>query len=339
MKSILKKIMIPALLIFVAFLFIGCDYTTTEATTVAPTVADITTTPDDCLITASLAVIPPTKTAYETNDILNYSGMVVTFIFNDNEVILNSMQYSVASVNMSTEGTKVVTVSFLGLLDTFTITVGDVAIIDPITSPYYDGTSGLTGNALLLALRDIINDGFVGVSYDAARYILDDSDADPDIDGNVILLYTGNSVSGAWDGGTTWNREHIWPQSLLGVSAGGVNAASDLQNLKPTNPSVNSSRGNKYFDNTTTSASYAPRNEVRGDIARILLYMVVKYSQYTLVDTTPTTYQMAKLSTLLQWCDLDPVDAFERNRNEVIYSYQHNRNPFIDYPAFVDLIW
>ncbi|MFA6649630.1 MAG: endonuclease, partial [Candidatus Izemoplasmatales bacterium] len=276
MRLTLKKIIISALLFCVASLIVGCDYTTAENTTVPTTGAEITTTlsTDDCLITASLEVTPPTKTAYEINDILNYSGMVVTFIFNDNTVILNAMQYSVASVNMSTEGVKTVTVSFLGLTDTFTITVGEAYVIDPNLDGYYDGTSGLTGNALLLELRDIINTGFSGVSYDAVRYILDETDADPDNPSNVILMYSGTSVSGAWsENGVTWNREHVWPQSLLGVSASGTNAASDLHNLKPTNPSFNSSRNNKYFDNTTTAASYAPRNEVRGDIARILLYM------------------------------------------------------------------
>jgi len=58
-----------------------------------------------------------------------------------------------------------------------------------------------------------------------------------------------------------------------------------------------------------------------------------------LVNTTPTVYQMAMLDVLLQWNLDDPVDDFERNRNEVIFTYQHNRNPFIDYPEFVPLIW
>jgi len=155
-----------------------------------------------------------------------------------------------------------------------------------------------------------------------------------------LLIYNGASVSGVWDQGKTWNKEHIWPQSLLGVSAGSsVNAASDLHNLKPCNPSINSSRGNKYFDVATDSDSYFPREEDRGDIARILFYMVVMYDEYSLVNTTPTIYQMGKLSVLLTWHETDPVDDFERNRNNVIYTYQHNRNPFIDYPEFVDMIW
>ena len=63
------------------------------------------------------------------------------------------------------------------------------------------------------------------------------------------------------------------------------------------------------------------------------------YSRYTLVDTTPKINEMGKLSTLLKWHLEDPVDDFERNRNEVIFSYQGNRNPYIDYPEFVEMIY
>ena len=104
------------------------------------------------------------------------------------------------------------------------------------------------------------------------------------------MIYTGASVSGVWDGGVTWNREHVWPQSLLGEDAVNevVNMASDLQNLKPANPSINTSRGNKYYDLTTTADSFVPRDEVKGDIARILLYMMVMYSDdLELINGTP----------------------------------------------------
>jgi endonuclease I len=89
----------------------------------------------------------------------------------------------------------------------------------------------------------------------------------------------------------------------------------------------------------TTTVSYAPRVEVRGDLARILLYMEVMYTIYNLINSTPAVNQMALLDVLLSWHELDPVDAFEMNRNEVIYTLQKNRNPFIDYPHFVELIW
>lgn len=63
------------------------------------------------------------------------------------------------------------------------------------------------------------------------------------------------------------------------------------------------------------------------------------YVRYTLVNTDPKINQMGKLSTLLKWHIEDPVDDFERNRNEVIFSYQGNRNPYIDHPEFVEMIY
>ena len=67
--------------------------------------------------------------------------------------------------------------------------------------------------------------------------------------------------------------------------------------------------------------------------------MITMYDELSLVDHNPSVYQMALFSVLLEWHESDPVDAFERNRNDVLYTYQHNRNPYIDYPEFVDMIW
>jgi endonuclease I len=208
-----------------------------------------------------------------------------------------------------------------------------------VLSPYYDQAVGLYGNDLLLSLRTIINSNTTMPSYDDVRYMLDDTDEDPNNPDNIILVYEGTSVDGTWDLGVTWNREHVWPQSLLGVDAGGTNTASNLHNLKPADPGTNSSRGNKYFDNTTTTLSYAPRDEVKGDIARILFYMEVMYPIYSLINGTPTVYQMAMLDTLIAWHDFDPVDTFESNRNDSIFGFQGNRNPFIDYPDFYQMIY
>ena len=215
----------------------------------------------------------------------------------------------------------------------YTVTDNNYLSMDLIT--YYDDAEGLEGTALESALRTIVST-YTYQSYDAARYILDESDADPNIPGNVILVYTQTSVSGVWDAGSTWNREHVWPQSLLGYD---TTMSADLHNLKPADPGENSSRSNKYFDWTETASSYEPPDEVKGDIARILFYMVIRYDVLELVDGTPSVYEMGLLETLLSWHELDPVDDFERNRNDVIYSYQDNRNPFIDYEHFVELIW
>ncbi|PKK86896.1 MAG: hypothetical protein CVV63_03100, partial [Tenericutes bacterium HGW-Tenericutes-8] len=89
---------------------------------------------------------------------------------------------------------------------------------------------------------------------------------------------------------------------------------------------------------------YLPdRTEIRGDIARILFYMDIRYDNLKLVylsgSQTPAKYQMGDLATLLAWHVMDPVDDFEMNRNNVIYGYQNNRNPFIDHPELVSYIY
>jgi endonuclease I len=205
--------------------------------------------------------------------------------------------------------------------------------------PYYDLAEGLYGDDLIDALNSIINTGFVGVTYGEARYILDETDQDPNNSNNLILVYLGTSVSGSWDSGITWNREHVWPQSLLGESAdnGTVNMASDLYNLMPSDPGENSSRGNSPY--SELGLGYEPRDEVKGDIARALFYMMVMYDELELVNTSPGVHEMGYLDELLAWHYADPVDEFEQARLEVIFGEQHNRNPFVDYPHFVELIW
>ena len=129
--------------------------------------------------------------------------------------------------------------------------------------------------------------------------------------------------------------------------------------LRPCDISVNSSRGTKDFDNGGeqhheatecyyTSTSWEPRDAVKGDVARMMFYMATRYEgenddpNLELVDYTGTetkTPFFGKLSTLMEWNEEDPVDDFERNRNEVVFSYQGNRNHFVDKPEFVNAIY
>ncbi len=183
------------------------------------------------------------------------------------------------------------------------------------------------------------------ITYGNARYDIPKFDADPNNPYNVILVYSENSVNGYWDNGETWNREHVFPQSLMGVETDNHHRhkGADYHNLKPESPSVNSSRGNKYFAESTTATSYAPPTSVRGDIARIMFYMVTMWPELTLVDVEglaePQIFQMAQLSLFVKWHLEDPVDTFESNRNRVIYSLQQNRNPYVDRPEYVCRIW
>ena len=230
-----------------------------------------------------------------------------------------------------------------------------------IPAGYYDSAEGLSGDALKAALHSIIDDHTeYPYSHDGTDVwdILKDSDEDPDNLDNVILLYTGRSVDAEqeFNGGSGWNREHVWAKSH-GDFDTNPPEGTDAHHLRPTDISVNTDRGNLDFDNGGAQHSEAtecyydedswePRDAVKGDVARMMFYMTVRYegdngeTDLELVDYTGTSGPIfGKLTTLLAWHQEDPVDDFERNRNEVIYSYQNNRNPFIDHPEYVAAIW
>src|SRR5690606_22758917 len=80
----------------------------------------------------------------------------------------------------------------------------------------------------------------------------------------------------------------------------------------------------------------------KGDVARSVFYMAVRYNGLDVVSGNPpnnTVGQFGNLDSLLVWHRNDPPDDFEMNRNNVVYTWQKNRNPFIDYPDLVEYIW
>ncbi|MFK5857421.1 MAG: endonuclease [Bacteroidota bacterium] len=229
-----------------------------------------------------------------------------------------------------------------------------------IPAGYYDEAQGLTGNELKLALHNIIDD-HQEFSYNALRdYILKNTDEDPNNSNNVILLYSGRSQDKNTFGGdpNEWNREHVWAKSH-GDFGNNPPAGTDAHHIRPTDVSVNSSRGNLDFDMGGSPVSEAPgcfkdgdsfepRDAVKGDVARMIFYMATRYDgsdgvpNLQVVDQVNTypNPKHGKLSQLILWNTQDPPDAFEMNRNDVIYyNYQNNRNPFIDHPEYVDEIW
>ena len=249
-----------------------------------------------------------------------------------------------------------------------------------IPQGYYDQANNLSSDELKEALHQIISNHviFPYTSNSTDTWdILQESDQDPNENNNMILVYTGRSQEKGYRDGSgnysqyengngtqsnSWNREHIWPKSH-GFPDEDDNAYTDVHNLKPCDRSVNSSRGTKDFDFggnqhseasdcLTDSDSWEPPDYVKGDIARILFYMVVRYDpgvdhenntfDLELVDyTTPNNTEpiLGKLSSLLDWHLIDPVDDFEINRNEIIFGFQENRNPFIDHPNLVNFLW
>ena len=225
---------------------------------------------------------------------------------------------------------------------------------------YYRTAAGKTGNTLKTELHNII-DHHTELSYSAVWEALKKTDEDPANANNVILLYTGRSQAKSTNGGGVddWNREHVWAKSH-GDFGTAMGPGTDLHHLRPTDVSVNGTRGNLDFDNGGTghsealgnyfdSDSWEPRDEVKGDVARMLFYMAVRYEgdvsdepdlELNNAVNNGTAPYHGKLSVLLQWNAQDPVDDRERRRNDIIYSdYQHNRNPFIDHPEWVNEIW
>lgn len=164
--------------------------------------------------------------------------------------------------------------------------------------------------------------------------------------------------------GNCYNREHIVPQSLFNEASPMV---ADIHFIRATDGKVNGMRSNYPFGKVGTatftskngsklgnSASsgysgtvFEPIDEFKGDVARMIFYFVTRYqsklSSFTSGDMLgSSTYpglQTWELNVLLAWHNQDPVSQAEINRNNASYTYQGNRNPFIDNPGYVDLIW
>lgn len=218
---------------------------------------------------------------------------------------------------------------------------------------YYRDALGKTGPELKAALHGIISNSDA-LSYDQAKDAIKVTDQDPNDPGSVVLLYSGRPEAAEGD----WNREHVWAKSHgdFGTAPG---PGTDVHHLRPTDQQVNSARGNKDFDaggsevdgapgNFTDDDSWEPRDQVKGDVARMVLYMAVRYDGDDAfpdlepndeVDNGKQPFH-GRLSVLKQWSAQDPPDAFEQHRNQVIFDqFQHNRNPFVDHPEWVEELW
>lgn len=228
----------------------------------------------------------------------------------------------------------------------------------PLDDTYYAPAIGTTGATLRTALHDII-DGNQRISYDQVWQALRDTDQDPGNPDHVRTLYSGLSLPKSSNGGDPddWNREHVWPQSRGGFDTS-TGPGTDVHHLRPEDVTVNSTRGNKDFDLGGSSVgqcggclgdndSFEPRDEVKGDVARMMFYMAVRYAgddgfqDLELADSVSGSVPtLGRLSVLLQWHAQDPVDSFERRRNDRIFEiWQKNRNPFIDHPEWAASIW
>lgn len=147
---------------------------------------------------------------------------------------------------------------------------------------------------------------------------------------------------------TSWNREHMWPNSH-----GGNNVEADILHTRPTISSENSSRGNSFYveGKNSDSAGWDPYTAgyaewCRGECARVILYCVVAYPSFTLSDADSHSTSnsnkdnmMGNMNTLIKWHFNYLPNVYEKNRNDGAEYLQGNRNPFVDHPEYVARIW
>ena len=241
-------------------------------------------------------------------------------------------------------------------------TFGTVVSTQP--TGYYNSLDGLADTALRQALQNIIADPneVRTQTYADITDILKKADQNPANSNQVWLVYseegrakldfqtTSNSVG-------KWNREHTFPRSRGGFFsieddniADGVaifwqtnadslrHANSDAHALRAADGPENSARGNLHYGEYTGPTGTL--GSFKGDVARSVLYMDIRYNGLQIVNGFPDNEgQLGDLATLLDWHRNDPPDDFEMNRNNVVYSWQFNRNPFIDQPDLVEYFW
>lgn len=228
----------------------------------------------------------------------------------------------------------------------------------PDAEAYYSSLgSNLTGGAngtLRTALTSLIKPKgyytYGGKGIGTLSEVLQSADEDPNNPSNRIYFYTQASVKK--NPAETWNREHVWPQSLSGKLYGTTGGGQDLLHIRPTYQSTNSKRSNDKFGDCTggdtvkyneivygtqKNGYFEPVDAVKGDVARICFY---RWTCYFAERGTPLTNVCDSVATLKKWNKLDPVSQIEINRNDFAQSSkQKNRNPFVDHPEWVDQIF
>jgi len=232
--------------------------------------------------------------------------------------------------------------------------------------PYYNGLNlGLTGLSLKSTLAQrITTTHTTQLTYADVWVALKQTDLDPSNTNNVLLLYGYNDSDGNFmtdrtrsknttDNGTAtlglWNREHTYAKSLANPSmvTNTPSAGTDAHHLRACDKQMNSSRASKKFATGSGNAgnsgsNWYPGDEWKGDVARMMMYMYLRYpSQCNPTDVgTGSSVAIDDMITLfLDWNAQDTVSQYEKNRNTILETEQGNRNPFIDNPYLATLIW
>lgn len=213
---------------------------------------------------------------------------------------------------------------------------------------YYQGIDDLSSASLKLSLARLTRRDHRSISYTEAKEHTVKIHEDL-FDTSKIRIYYDDNLVAKTGYPSLWNREHIWPKSY-GFENNDV-VLADLFNIVPSDPRQNSQRVNKAFTDVPQNGMFliepSIHGDIRGDLARILFYMAIRYEGVggePDLELTDNPLQVQKpffgpLSILLKWHNEDGVSLMEKERNNRIYKIQGNRNPFVDHPEFAELIW
>lgn len=243
-----------------------------------------------------------------------------------------------------------------------------LAIAQP-SNGYYDQADGKSQYSLKTAMFQVIKNPSV-VSYAGLWDAFRTTDVRPD--GKVWDMYSGatnyrfgtDQAGNYSKEGDVYNREHSFPKSWFNDAKP---MYSDLFHLYPTDGYVNGRRSNYPFGETNnptytsiggfsklgpcslpgySGTVFEPADEYKGDFARTYFYMATAYEDKIagwdcdmLSGNKQTCYKPWAMEMMLRWSKEDPVSQKEIDRNNAVEGFQHNRNPFIDFPGLEQYIW
>lgn len=281
-------------------------------------------------------------------DITNTTSTIL--VIDDVNIFGPDFSYSLNSATIAAGATEKITVTFKPrhniIYNTemiFVLSDGSEHRVDLVGNgkyeAYYSSTFNKSHQELKDALKSKLAAGYTNLGYSGAR---DKMYADIDnVAGKVTCVYTGeqqtfNTRAGANSVG--FNCEHTWPQSLFSSNEP---ERADIHHLFPTDVDANSRRGSYPFGVVTGSTSWSvggsklsggtfePRDEQKGATARAMMYFAIRYQDYS-------NFIDGQEATLKQWHIDNQPTAWDIQRNEKIFGYQKNRNPFVDHPEFIE---
>ncbi len=228
---------------------------------------------------------------------------------------------------------------------------GEVAtFLSPNAAAFYEGDctyeslsslDGGTGQGdayqsqLYLALQKLMKDNHTHLTeYQETRYQYCYTDCERGEITKISSFYSAKALSGTWDAGATWNREHCWPKSKC-INTDKKNDSADITMLRPTWVQENSDRGNSAYG--ISGGYFEPDDSVKGDCARIALYGYTRWGNTG--KMWGSSGMIESIEVLLLWMEEDPVDTWEMGRNDAVESITGTRNVFVDYPEYAWLLF